>query len=94
MREIGQSLCEAKARVQQIIGVPVLVKINSGRGKSALYHGKVTALFPSIFTIELDGGEKRTFSYSDVHTKTSCFCQTNNNRTSTASALRTSTRSS
>ena len=47
MREIGQSLCEAKARVQQIIGVPVLVKINSGRGKSALYHGKVIAIFPS-----------------------------------------------
>lgn len=69
MREIGQSLCEAKARVQQIIGVPVLVKINSGRGKSALYHGKVTAIFSSIFTVELDGGEKRTFSYSDVHTK-------------------------
>ena len=64
MREIGQSLCEAKARVQQIIGVPVLVKINSGRG---------TAIFPSIFTVELDGGEKRTFSYSDVHTKNVLF---------------------
>ncbi|HBP52250.1 MAG TPA: hypothetical protein DD626_02995, partial [Clostridiales bacterium] len=69
MREIGQSIVEAKARVQKIVGIPVLVKINGGRGKSSLYHGKVTALFPSIFTVELEGGEKRTFSYSDVHTK-------------------------
>lgn len=73
MREIGQSIVEAKARVQKIVGIPVLVKINGGRGKSSLHHGKVTALFPSIFTVELEGGEKRTFSYSDVHTKNVLF---------------------
>ena len=73
MREIGQSIVEAKERVQKIVGIPVLVKINGGRGKSSLYHGKVTALFPSIFTVELEGGEKRTFSYSDVHTKNVLF---------------------
>lgn len=73
MREIGQSIVEAKARVQKIVGIPVLVKINGGRGKSSLYHGKVTSLFPSIFTVELEGGEKRTFSYSDVHTKNVLF---------------------
>ncbi len=73
MREIGQSLCEAKARVQKLVGIPVLVKINGGRGKSTLRHGKVTAIFPSVFTVELDGGETRTFSYSDVHTKDVLF---------------------
>ena len=73
MREIGQSIGEAKACVQKIVGIPVLIKINGGRGKSSLCHGKVTALFPSIFTVELDTGEKRTFSYSDVHTKNVLF---------------------
>lgn len=69
MREIGQNINSAKARVQQLKDVPVLIKINSGKGKSTLCHGRVSALFPSVFSVTLDNGELRTFSYSDVHTK-------------------------
>ena len=43
MREIGQNINSAKARVQQLKDVPVLIKINSGKGKSTLCHGKSEA---------------------------------------------------
>lgn len=69
MREIGQTINSAKEKVKQLIGVPVLIKINTGKGKSMLCHGKVTSLFPAVFSVTLDSGELRTFSYSDVHTK-------------------------
>ena len=69
MREIGQDLQVAKERVKRLIGIPVLIKINYGRGKSSLCHGEVTAVFPAVFTVKLDGGELKTFSYADVHTR-------------------------
>lgn len=69
MREIGQNINFAKESVSQLLNVPVLVKIRTGKGKSTLCHGIVTALFPSVFSIKLENGDTRTFSYSDVHTK-------------------------
>ncbi len=69
MREIGQDLQTAKERVAGLIGVPVLIKINSGRGKSELRRGEVVATFPAVFTVALDTGEQKTFSYADVHTR-------------------------
>lgn len=75
MREIGQGLNGTKERVKGLIGMPMLIKVNSGRGKSALYHGRVRDVFPSIFTITLDSGENKTFSYADVHTGNILFLQ-------------------
>ncbi len=69
MREIGRDLSAAKARVKRLIGVPVLIKINGGRGKSSLFHGEVIAAFPAVFSVKLDGGEHKTFSYADVQTR-------------------------
>ncbi len=73
MREIGQSIDGAKARVKQLVGIPVVLKINTGRGKSTLVKGEVTATFPAVFTVILDDGQSRTFSYSDVHMKNVLF---------------------
>lgn len=69
MREIGRDLSGAKERVQKLVGVPVLIKINSGRGKSALFGGTVTATFPAVFSVKLSSGELKTFSYADVQTR-------------------------
>lgn len=69
MREIGQNLDTTKERVKKLLNVPVLIKINSGRGKSTLCRGEVTALFPAVFSVKLDSGELKTFSYADVHTR-------------------------
>ena len=69
MREIGQDLSSAKERVQKLVGVPVLVKINAGRGRSSLLGGVVTATFPAVFSVKLATGELKTFSYADVQTR-------------------------
>lgn len=73
MREIGQSINGAKERVQKLVGIPIMLKINSGRGKSTLVKGEVRATFPAVFTVALDDGQIRTFSYSDVHIKNVLF---------------------
>ena len=73
MREIVQSIAGAKERVQKLVGIPVLMKINVGRGKSTLIKGEVTAAFPAVFTVKSDDGQNRTFSYCDVHTNNVLF---------------------
>ena len=67
MREIGDSILLTKERVRSLKDVPVVVKVVSGRGKNCLVSGKITAVFPSVFTLTTDAGEMKTFSYSDVH---------------------------
>ncbi len=78
MREIGQNLDFAKERVKALLNVPVVIKINSGRGRSALYRGTVTATFPAVFSVKLESGELKTFSYADVHTKSVLFLNPKN----------------
>lgn len=70
MREIGQNLDNAKQQVQSLLNIPVLIKVNGGRGKSTLYKGEVIAVFPAVFSVRIDTGELKTFSYADVHTRT------------------------
>lgn len=69
MREIGKGIGEAKARVESLAGTPLLMKVDEGRGRSTLRRGKIIAVFPAVFTVQMDDGEVRTFSYSDVHTR-------------------------
>lgn len=69
MREIGKGIGEAKARVQKLAGVPLLMKVSEGRGRSALFRASIIAVFPAVFTVKTENGEVRTFSYSDVHTR-------------------------
>lgn len=69
MREIGKGLGEAKAKVESLTGVPLVMKVSEGRGRSSLCKGRIIAVFPAVFTVRLESGEVRTFSYSDVHTR-------------------------
>ena len=73
MREIGQTIQAVKERVAGLVGVPVLIKISSGRGKSELRRGEVSAIYPAVFSVALDTGEQKTFSYADVHTRNVMF---------------------
>ena len=68
MREQGQNIDAAKTKVKSVLGVTSLIKIRSARGKSEETSGKVTALFPAVFTVEFDDGTSRTFPYADVTT--------------------------
>lgn len=69
MREVGKGIEESKNRVARLIGVPLLLKVNEGRGKSSLLRGTIMGVFPAVFTVKLDTGEIKTFSYTDVHTR-------------------------
>lgn len=78
MREIGSGLDGAKSTVRGLLGMPVVIKVNMGRGKSTLLSGSVEATFPAVFSFRLDSGELKTFSYSDVHTKGVMFINKQN----------------
>lgn len=78
MREIGRGISETKNRVEKLVGIPLLLRVDSGRGRTALYHAKVIKAFPSIFTVELENGEIKAFSYNDVHTKGIMFLKEDN----------------
>lgn len=69
MRDIGKGIDESKQRVEKLLGIPMLLKVNEGRGKSSLYHGAISGVFPAVFTVKLSTGETKTFSYADVHTR-------------------------
>ena len=68
MRETGQDLNATKERVKKLLEVPALIKIRGGRGKCETMNGKVSALFPAVFTIAFEDGSTKTFPYADVHT--------------------------
>jgi uncharacterized protein Veg len=67
MREIATSIHNTIERIKCLEGIPLVVKVIGPRGKSSLICGVVTDIFPAVFTILTDHGEKKTFSYSDVH---------------------------
>ena len=67
MREIASSISNTIERIKCLQGIPLIVKVVGPRGKSTLFYGEVKDVFPAVFTVELASGEKKTFSYSDVH---------------------------
>lgn len=81
MRDSGKSILETKDGVRRLKGVPLLVRIDSGRGKTTVVRGRVDGVFPAVFTLRLDNGEIRSFSYSDVHTRGVMFLPPDNDKT-------------
>lgn len=69
MREPGKGIAGTKAGVERLIGMPLVMKVNEGRGRTGMFRGQVIAVFPAVFTVRTESGEIRTFSYSDVHTR-------------------------
>ncbi len=67
MREIATTIHNTKERIKCLQGIPLIVKVIGPRGKSTLFYGEVTDIFPAVFTVSTTTGETKTFSYSDVH---------------------------
>lgn len=61
-------IIKVKERVQQFFGRAVRVKVNLGRNKFTYYSGKVTGIYPALFTITPSDGfkGKTTYSYSEM----------------------------
>ncbi len=61
-------IVEAKQKIKTLYGKEVKVKVNLGRNKFAEFQGKVTGIYPSLFTVsptdEFRG--KTTYSYSEM----------------------------
>ena len=59
--------------IQRIIGSTVQLETNKGRHKSVISKGVVSNVYPSIFTVKLEGAASQrsmSFSYTDVLTNT------------------------
>ena len=51
MREPGKGIAGTKAGVERLIGMPLVMKVNEGRGRTGMFRGQVIAVFPAVFTV-------------------------------------------
>lgn len=69
MRKKTMSISEARSSIEKLKGKLVQIKVNKGRKKVVKYRGEVTDVYPSLFTMRIDGDallDKLSCSYSDV----------------------------
>ena len=68
MIKTNRSLNDAKRYINALRGKELDVLVNLGRNKSARYCGKLTGIYPALFTVMPDGEflGKTSFSYSDL----------------------------
>ncbi len=61
---------EVRRKLNDYIGEKVTIKYNLGRNKYEKYHVTIKELYENVFLVELNNNEKKSFSYTDVITKT------------------------
>ena len=65
---------QIRGNLNNYIGKDVVIKYNLGRNKYEKYKAKITNLYNNIFSVEIKESkiknEIKTFSYSDIITKT------------------------
>lgn len=64
----GGSLGGVKAAIEKFYEKEVLVKVNLGRGKIVEYEGRLSGVYPALFTVRPKGGYlgKTTYAYAEV----------------------------
>ena len=62
------NIVNVKKSVNSIIGEAVTVKVNLGRNKFVNFKGKLTAVYPSLFTVSPtdDYKGKTSFSFAEL----------------------------
>jgi len=66
MRKITYGLEEIKAKITNLKGQNVNMKINRGRKKIESLQAVIKDIYPSVFTICTQDEKVQTFSYFDV----------------------------
>ena len=63
-----KSISVTKEKVKSFYGKDVEVKVNLGRNKFVEYYGKLTGVYPALFTISPNDNfnGKTSFSYSEL----------------------------
>lgn len=64
MIKTSRDINSVKKDVQSVLGEDVLVKVSLGRNKFARYEGKLTNIYPWLFTIEPNDEFKGKTSFS------------------------------
>ena len=61
---------EVRSKLNNYVGQKVTIKYNLGRNKYEKYHVTIKELYENIFLVELNNNCKKSFTYTDVITKT------------------------
>ncbi len=61
---------EVRSKLNNYVGQKVTIKYNLGRNKYEKYHVTIKELYENIFLVELNNNEKKSFTYTDIITKT------------------------
>ena len=59
-----------KSKLYDYIGESVTIKCNLGRNKYEKYDATIKELYNNVFLVELNNNEKKSFTYTDIITKT------------------------
>lgn len=71
MRKIKLEMDSVKAQVQELKGSRIIMYINKGRKKILKLYGTVVDIYPSVFTVKIEGSKSldiQSYSFSDVLT--------------------------
>ena len=61
---------KVKNELEEHLGKVALIKYNLGRNKIEEYQVKIKELYNHVFLVETDDSQVKSFSYSDIITKT------------------------
>ena len=61
---------EVRSKLNDYIGEKVTIKYNLGRNKYEKYKVTIKELYENVFLVELNNNCKKSFTYTDVITKT------------------------
>ncbi len=59
-------ISKIKERVESYLGKKKSFIFNGSRNQIEHFDGVITAVYPSIFIVEMDAGGVRSYSYSDL----------------------------
>lgn len=68
------SINHIKRYLSTKVGVNILILYYGSRNKKEIYRGVLYRLYNNVFTIRLKNGDIKSFSYSDILTKTIQIC--------------------
>ena len=68
MRKNLETIESVRGKIEKLVGKDIVFSINKGRKKFINFDGKVTATYPSVFTILSNGQneKEKSFSYTEV----------------------------
>ena len=61
---------QIRGKLNDYIGEEVTIKYNLGRNKYEKYKVTIKELYENVFLVELNNNSKKSFTYTDIITKT------------------------